>query len=195
VQAAVLGVDDHRGWANFVCLAQRDGGPVVLVRRRVELVSPGVPSQPHHHEGGELGLVEMEPLVRRVEQSVAEHARAALTRIRDDIQPQHQLVAIVIREAKPIPNTLEEVLQSDAARIRADGILYQRVLREAAQELGMRAESHAPGTELEHAARTLGMDQDELGALLKELGRGVGPPWRKDHRLAAAAALSVLIGP
>jgi hypothetical protein len=39
------------------------------------------------------------------------------------------------------------------------------------------------------------MDQDELGALLKELGRAVGPPWRKDHRLAAAAALSVLIGP
>jgi len=195
VQPAVLGVDDHRGWANFVCLAQHEAGPVVLERRRVELVSPDVPSQPHHHEGGELDLAEMEPLVRRVAESVTAHARVALTGIRDDIQPQHQLVAIVVREAKPVPSTLEDILRSDAARIRADGILYQRALREAARGLGVRAESHPPGTELERAARALEVDQDELGALLKELGRAVGPPWRKDHRLAAAAALSVLIAP
>ena len=37
----VAGVADHNGWAVFVCVSVKYGSPVVIDRRRVELIEPG----------------------------------------------------------------------------------------------------------------------------------------------------------
>ena len=42
------------------------------------------------------------------------------------------------------------------------------------------------------AAEAMGVDLAEVTALIARLGREAGPPWRKDHRMAAAAGLHVL---
>ena len=44
---AVAGIYDHAGWAVLVCVANGE----VLDRRQIELVEPGLPNLPHHHEG------------------------------------------------------------------------------------------------------------------------------------------------
>ena len=38
----------------------------------------------------------------------------------------------------------------------------------------------------------MGLDIAAVNALIARFGREAGPPWRKDHKLAAAAALSML---
>ena len=42
------------------------------------------------------------------------------------------------------------------------------------------------------AAEAMDIDVAEVASLIARFGREAGPPWRKDHKTAAAAALSVL---
>ena len=59
-------------------------------------------------------------------------------------------------------------------------------------EFGLEAEPIPPKDESERAAKALGVDAARVEAFLGEIGRGLGPPWRKEHRSAAAAAIAVL---
>jgi hypothetical protein len=36
------------------------------------------------------------------------------------------------------------------------------------------------------------MEPAQVPALLQSLGEGLGPPWRKEHRIATAAAIGAL---
>ena len=45
-----MGLSDHNGWAILVSVAKSKGVPVLLDRRLVELIDPGLPKQPYHHE-------------------------------------------------------------------------------------------------------------------------------------------------
>ena len=199
---AVVGIAEHRGWAIVVCVAARAGAPVVLDRRRVELVGADLSSQPHHHgsgrsslrEGAELEVAQAEALVREVEGSVAAHARTALSQLQADLGAEHRLVSIALQRGPRHrrPATFAEILESQNAMIAADGDLYRDRLCAAAEELGIAAELIPRKEESECAAQALGVDVARLETLLRELGRGLGPPWRKEHRSAAAAAISVL---
>jgi hypothetical protein len=51
---------------------------------------------------------------------------------------------------------------------------------------------HARGDALGGAAALLGTTAERLGAVVSTLGRALGPPWQKEHREAAAAALGEL---
>ena len=63
----------------MVTLAVEDAAPILLDRRRVELIDNDLPSAPYHHEALELDIGAAITLVnRRVNQSVAEHASAAI---------------------------------------------------------------------------------------------------------------------
>ena len=42
------------------------------------------------------------------------------------------------------------------------------------------------------AADAPGVDVAEVASVVARFGREAGPPWRKDHKQAAAAALGVL---
>ena len=142
----------------------------------------------------ELDAAEAEALVRVVEQSVALHARAALSELQADLGAEHRLVSIALREGpgRRRPDTFAEILESQTKMITADGDLYRDALRDAAAELGIEAELIPPKDETERAAEALGVDAGRVEALLGEIGRGLGPPWRKEHRSAAAAAIAVL---
>ena len=51
-----IGISEHNGWAELVTMAIQDAAPVILDRRRVELIGSGEPSNPYHHEALELPL-------------------------------------------------------------------------------------------------------------------------------------------
>ena len=97
-----------------------------------------------------------------------------------------------------LPGSLEEVLRSRPLTfLAADGMLYRESLAEAAAERGMevrrevrRYPRRTDPTVL--AAEAMGVDVSEVTSLIARFGREAGTPWRKDHKTAAAAALSVL---
>ena len=85
-------------------------------------------------------------------------------------------------------------------------MLYRESLAQAAAERGIRTRhSNAAserGMEVRRyprrtdpavlAAEAMGVDVSEVTSLIARFGREAGTPWRKDHKTAAAAALSVL---
>ncbi len=191
VAEAVIGASDHYARAELVTLAVEDAGPVFLDRRRVELIDKDLPSAPYHHEALELDLEAAAELVNRVRRSVAEHANAAMATMRESFGAR-----VLILPASPydrVPDSLEEVLSSRRLTYAADGMLYRESLADAAAALGMEVRRYprkADPTLL--AAEAMGVDVAAVTSLVARFGREAGPPWRKDHKLAAAAALSVL---
>ena len=188
---AVIGAVDHYARAELVTLALRDAAPVFLDRRRVVLIDEGLPSAPYHHEALELDIVVATDLVNRVRRSVARCARAAMSAVLATSDAR-----VLILPASPydgLPDALEEVLRSRSLTVAADGMLYRESLAAAAAELGMDVRRYPRRTDPTLlAAAALGVGVAEVTALIARFGREAGTPWRKDHKLAAAAALSVL---
>ena len=79
----VAGVADHNGWAILVCVSAKDGAPEVVDRRRVELIEPGLPSQPYEHETLGLNTAEAEEIgAGGIRESAMHCAERALSRLR-----------------------------------------------------------------------------------------------------------------
>ena len=191
VGPAVIGASVHYARAELVTLAAGDNAPVLLDRRRARLIGEGLPGAPYHHEALEMDLGAATDLVNRVRRSVAEHAGAAISTMLAAWP-----VRALILPASPydrLPDSLEAVLRSRPLTLAADGMLYREFLAEAAAELGLEVHRYPRKTDpAALAAEALGTTVPEVNALVARLGREAGPPWRKDHKLAAAAALSVL---
>ena len=188
---AVIGASDHYARAELVTLAIEDAVPVFLDRRRVELIDMDLPSAPYHHEALELDIGTAIDLVNRVRRSVAEHASAAISNM---LATYHARVLILPTSPyDSLPDSLEEVLSSRPLTNAADGMLYRESLAEAAAELGMEVRRYPRKTDpTVLAAEAMGVDLSEVASLIARFGREAGTPWRKDHKLAAAAALSML---
>ncbi len=191
VAETVIGASDHYGRAELVTLTVANGTPVFLDRRRVELIDRGLPRAPYHHEALALDIAAASELVDRVRRSVSRHARAAIS----TLAASHRARALIL-PASPydrLPDSLEEVLSSPRLTLAADGMLYRESLAQAAAELGLevsRVPRKTDPTVL--AARAMGVDAAEVTRLVARFGREAGTPWRRDHKMAAAAALSVL---
>lgn len=188
---AVIGASVHYGRAELVTLAVEDGALRFLDRRRAGLIADGLPSAPYHHEALELDVGAATALVDRVRRSVTDHARAAISTLLATLR-----VGTLIVPASPyerLPDSLAEVLGSRPLTLAADGMLYREFLAQAASELGVQVRRYPRRTDPALlAAEAMGADVAEVHALIARCGRKAGPPWRKDHKLAAAAALSVL---
>ncbi|MDE0434770.1 MAG: hypothetical protein OXH92_12275 [Bryobacterales bacterium] len=188
---AVIGAADHYARAELVTLAVAGASPVLLDRRRVELIDKGLPSAPYHHEALSLDIDTAIDLVDRVRRSVAKHASAAISTLLATYRAQ-----VLILPSSPydsLPDSLEEILNSRRLTLAADGMLYREALAKAAAELGMEVRRYPRKTDpTALAAQAMGAEEAEVNSLIAQFGREAGTPWRKDHKMAAAAALSVL---
>ena len=190
---AVLGVADHNGWAVCVTVAATRGVPVVVDRRRIDLIEPHVPTQPYHHETVGMPLAEAETLVLRVRESVMRTTHARLSELREELQP-HTIVAMTLRHPPlpSVPATVAEAHKSYPVMCRADGMMYHDGLTTCARRLGLAIELCDRGKAAAHAADRLGASLEELEQFLQTAGENLGPPWRKEHRLATASAIGAL---
>jgi len=191
---AVLGVADHGGWAICVTVAASRGAPVFIDRRRIKLIEPGVPSQPYHHDTVRMPPAAAEQLVARVRESVMRTTLESVKQLRDDLQPPYSIVAMTMR--KPTldyaPVTVAEAHVSYHVMCRADGMMYHHALCIAARRLKIALELHERGDEVARAADRLGVRGQEVERFVQTAGKSLGPPWHKEHRFAAAAAIGVL---
>ncbi len=190
---AVLGVADHNGWAVCVTVAASRGVPVVVDRRRIDLIEPGVPSQPYHHETVGMPLPEAETLVVRVRESVMRTTVARLTDLRKELE-SYSIVTMTIRNPplSYVPVTVAQAHESYPVMCRADGMMYHDALCTAARRLSIAVELDDRGDAIVRAADRLGVSVEALERFLRTTGESLGPPWQKEHRLAAAAAIGVL---
>ena len=177
---------DHGGWAILVSVQAKDGGYAVVDRRRVEIIDPGLATQPYHHDTLRMNLEDAERLVRGVRESALQCARRALSELQVD--------TIAMREPPlaRLPDTVAEVHASYPVMCRADGMLYHVALTEAAASLGIGVVTFARGTERGRAAEAAGITVARLDSFLNGLRATLGPPWQQEHKEATARAIAAL---
>lgn len=193
-----LGFRAHSGWAAAVAVAGPMAAPVVVDRRRIELVdrAAGELTQPYH-AAAKFDLKQAEQLVGRSALSARGLARRAIETIRDDLkQAGHEVIACgILMGSGRAAKSLAATLASHPMIHTAEGNLFRNALIEASEECGLRI---LQVTEREVYARgeaRLGVASGELKRVLLELGRPVGSPWRQDEKLAALAGWLGLLEP
>ena len=185
-----LGIAHHFGWAVAVTA---DDDHQVVDRRRIELIGPGLPAAPIHHEGGPHPLHRsgdpldddaLAALVAEVRASVGTTASDALDALQGALT--RPITSIALR-SWPIdfPGDIA-TLRRAPYESRADSIMYCEVLADQARARGWAVRTYEARNVEAEAARILGERTD---AVLRGPGRTLGPPWAKDHRMALAATI------
>jgi hypothetical protein len=98
------------------------------------------------------------------------------------------IASIAIRACPALPATTEQRIIDTRAATMADSVMYREALATAAEARGWSVHWYDRERVFHHAAAALG--GGDVDAVLRAMGRAIGPPWQAKHKLAAAAALA-----
>jgi hypothetical protein len=178
-----LGIAHHLGWAVAVTAS---ADHMVVDRRRIELVEPGMASAPIHHEGKPLDDDATAALVAQVRASVARATSASLDQLATALP--EPIVSMSLR-AWPLDFPDDIAVQRRAPyEARADSVMYRQVLAELARARGWDVHVYDAKDVEARAVSKLAERADEV---LFGPRATMGPPWAKDHRMALAATILV----
>ena len=176
-----VGIADHLGWAVAVTA---DDDHRVVDRRRIELVEPGVPNMPIHHDSKTLDLAATAELLDEVRASVVRATTSSLDDLRESVPGPIASLSLRI-----IPVDFPEDLATRCRvpyEARADAVMYRQVLAEVAQAGGWTVCPYDAKRVEAEATALLGSRAEEV---LHGPRTTLGPPWAKDHRTALAATI------
>lgn len=188
-----FGLKAHSGWAALVVVGRRDGRSVIVDRRRLELVEEEWAKQPYHAAENLEKAAAQEIVGRGVAAAhriAARELRAALKRERER---GNEVVAGAVLVGNPLPDwSVDEILAVHLRMHAAEGFLFRDALARAVG--GCQAKLVAlPEKDLtSRAVKALGMSEPAFRKELAVLGKSVGPPWGRDQKDAALAALVAL---
>jgi hypothetical protein len=176
-----VGIAHHFGWAVAVTAS---ADHQVVDRRRIELIEPGMPTAPIHHEGKPLDDAATSELVARVRVSVARATSASLDELASALD--EPILSVSIR-AWPLDFPEDIAVQRRVPyEARADSVMYRQILAELADARGWVVHVYDGKSVESQAARILAERAEEV--LYGPRAR-LGPPWSKDHRMALAATV------
>jgi len=188
-----FGLKAHSGWAALVVLGFDGGNFEVVERRRVELVEENWQKQPYH-AAEELESREAEMLVKRGVQAAHRNAireiRAAIKRAKRN---GHSIVGCAVLMGEPMPDwSVAQILAVHFRMHKAEGVLFREALAKAATKCALKIVP-VPEKQLnDYAVRILGTPISRLANSIALLGKEIGPPWGKDQKDAALAAMIAL---
>lgn len=188
-----LGLKAHSGWAALIVLGSEDGELVVVDRRRIELVEEEWQKQPYHAAEA-LQKDEARRVVERGVKSAYKISRKAIaTAVKRAERVGHEVVGCGVLMGESMPDwTVEQILAVHFRMHKAEGVLFREALAKAAEE-NMLKVIRVPEKDLsEFAARSLVDSALSLQAQVAALGKAIGPPWGRDQKDSAVAALIAL---
>lgn len=192
----VLGVKAHSGWAAVVVLGKDGASFQVVDRYRIELVenSESTWSKQPYHAAEHLNTGDARILVRR---GIESARRIAVREMRKSLKRArhagHEVAACAVLVVDPMPDwSVEEILAVHFRMHKAEGVLFRDALARAAKTCGLRLVG-VPEKQLdEHAEQSLATSLTNVKNTIASLGKSVGPPWGKDQKDAALAAMIAL---
>jgi hypothetical protein len=179
-----------------VILGAPNAGYHVLDRRRIELVEEGTApwaAQPYHAAEG-LEQVEAENIVRR---GIDAARTVAVNEMQAAIKRSHELlydiVACAVLVPEPMPHWgTDEILSVHFRMHKAEGVLFPDALARAATTCGLNLVAVREKHLWQEAERALAMAPSALSDAIAAIGKAAGPPWGKDQKSAALAAMLAL---
>jgi len=183
------GFKAHSGWAALVVIGVSDDGFHVIDRRRIELVDPADidwAKQPYH------AAEDLPPAKARqlVERAIASAHRIAARELRVFVKRSreagHEIDGCAVLVGSPMPDwKVEQILSVHVRMHKAEGVLFPAALAGAVEGCNLNLVT-MPEKELADRADAATVKK------LSELGKSAGPPWGKDQKNAALAAMLLL---
>jgi hypothetical protein len=189
---AAIGLKARTGRAVLVALAGNADQPRLVERSQLQLLPDGAFAPYHAAEG-----LDQAKARASVERSVAAAHRLAEDGIRGAakrlIIAGHELCgcAVLVGKRMPVWST-DEILAVHVRMHQAEGELFRDVLVAGARACNLQLTTLSDKAALDDAAKMLRLPRARLDAQLALLGRSAGPPWGRDQKEAAAAALVAL---
>jgi hypothetical protein len=188
-----FGMKAHSGWAALVVVGIRDGEFAIVDRRRIELVEEEWAKQPYH-AAEEMKGAEARDLVGRgidaAQRIAVREMRAAVKRERER---KNEVIACAVLTGNPMPDwSVEEILSVHFRMHKAEGVLFRDALARAAETCGLKLFAIPEKQLMEHAETVLGIASSVLVSKIGAIGKVLGPPWGRDQKDAALAAMVAL---
>jgi hypothetical protein len=188
---AAVGFRMHSGWSALVAVALERRQPVVLCRKRTQLVETfSYDFRQPYHTAKKTSLEEGREFISLVRSQAAKLAASGLREVQTEIKSAgYRLVAaaLLLASGRPLP-ALEEILASHALIHTADGELFREAVAEACGRCKLPLSRWKEKKLLAEAAESLGFCEAALLKQVTELGRPLGAPWSQDEKFSTLAA-------
>jgi hypothetical protein len=193
-----LGLKAHSGWAALVVIGIAGREFEVIERRRIELVEERDShwaKQPYHAAEGLDPKAAREIVKRGTEAAYRIAQREMRAAVKLLHAREHQVVACAVLVPNPMPEwSVAEILAVHFRMHKAEGVLFPDALAKAAEMCGLNLVAIPEKLLSEHAEKLLATPLSDLIRKITMLGKSVGPPWGKDQKNAALAAMVALQG-
>jgi|SRR5207245_1818506 len=115
--------------------------------------------------------------------------------VKREQERDNEVTACAVLVGNPMPEwSVEEILAVHFRMHKAEGVLFREALARAAEACGLRLVAIPERLLTKHATSALGVPVSGLVRKTATLGKSVGPPWGRDQKDAALAALIALQG-
>ena len=189
----VFGMKAHSGWAALVVLGKQANEFVVVDRRRVELVTHEWARQPYHAAEGLPAEAARDLVERGIEAAHTCAVREIKAAIQREVERRNDVRACAVLVGTPMPDwTVEQILAVHFRMHKAEGVLFREALTHAAKECDLKAIELPEKEIMARAERKLKTPAPKLNNQLAALGKAAGPPWGKDQKESALAAMIAL---
>ncbi len=179
----------------LVAVAGEAGSVEVIDRKRIVITDPRMPgaNQPYHH-AARLGVEESG---NHISNSAAAAERLALAAIEQVVRKldgrdyRIEGAAVLLASGRLLP-ALAKILGSHPLIHTAEGELFRNSIRNACERLKISVEAIRERELEDRAKAAFGKSTVRVQRRIATAGSSIGPPWTKDHKTAALAALVVL---
>jgi hypothetical protein len=195
MKRAAFGVQMHSGWGVLVAVSGDANSVEILDRKRIVTADPAMPGaiQPYHFAAG-LALPEQEKHLAHCAEVSSRLAAKAMAEVIKELDGRRYRIvgaAVLLASGRSLP-PLAKILAAHPLIHSAEGEFFRAAASKAC------ADQQIPVTAIrvreldEQASAAFGNAASKVQDSVAKLGSSIGPPWTKDHKTAALAALLVL---
>ena len=195
MKRAAFGVQMHSGWGVLVAVSGDANSVEILDRRRIVTADPVMPGaiQPYHF-AVRLALPEQETHLAHCAEASSRLAATAMAEVIKELDTRRYRIvgaAVLLASGRSLP-PLAKILAAHPLIHTAEGEFFATQPAKLAQICTFRSRQSACGNLMSAQDVAFGNAARKVKDNVAKLGSSVGPPWTKDHKTAALAALLVL---
>jgi hypothetical protein len=195
MKRAALGFRMHSGWGVLVAVSGDASSVEVVDRRRIVITDATIPgaTQPYHHAAS-MGLQQSESHIANCAALSERLALAAIEQVVRELDGRQYRVAgsaVLLASGRALPS-LAKILAAHPLIHTAEGEFFRNSIRNACERLKISVEAIRERELEERMKAAFGNSASQMQREIATAGSLIGPPWTKDHKAAALAALLVL---
>ena len=192
---SALGFRVHSGWATVVVVALERGAPVVVDRRRMDLIEAKLRgAQQPYHAAKDMKLADAEAFLKRCGEATLTVATASLRGVLSEAASKGYEAAgacILLGSGRPTGD-LAATLRSHAMIHTAEGQFFRNVVQQACETCGLPLTGVKEKELMKRATDGISVRPGEIERRIAETGKRIGPPWRQDEKLCTIGGWLVL---